>query len=148
MIAIKKKGIFIIFFIIFLINIFSIVKRRDFNFSNLMNSFYLSEYHEIKKDLNMRYNENDIKYDYTNIIIFLKINKIKEINIDKDILKKYNNMGDIIFYIYPIKFNDKSQYVISYFNKSKYNGCKLIISKPKNEDEKNLNKRLTLYICE
>ena len=148
MIAIKKKGIFIIFFIIFLINIFSIVKRRDFNFSNLMNSFYLSEYHEIKKDLNMRYNENDIKYDYTNIIIFLKINKIKEINIDKDILKKYNNMADIIFYIYPIKFNDKSQYVISYFNKSKYNGCKLIISKPKNEDEKNLNKRLTLYICE
>lgn len=148
MIAIKKKAIFIIFFIIFLINIFSIVKRRDFNFSNLKNSFYLSEYFEIKKDLNVTNKKNDNNYDYNNIRIFLKTNKIKEVNIDINILKKYNNIRDIIFFIYPTKFNEKSQYVISYFNQSIYNGCKLIISKPKNVDEKLLDKKLTLYICE
>ena len=143
MITIKKKGIFIIFFIIFLINIFSIVKRRDFNFSNLMNSFYLSEYLEIKEDLNVTNKKNNYN-DYNNLFIFLKKNKIKEVNFDIDIPKK----EDLIYYIYPIKFNDKSQYVIGYFNQRKYNGCKLIISKPKNIDENFLKKKVTLYICE
>jgi hypothetical protein len=149
MIAIKKRGIFIIFFIFFLINILSIVKRRDFNFSNLKNSFYLSEYFEIKKDLNAtnKKSDNDNNYDYNSIKIFLKKNKIKEVNFDTDILRKYNNIGDIIFFFYPIKLNDKSQYVVSYYNQSKYNECKLIISKPK-LDEKLLDKKLTLYICE
>ncbi len=35
MIAIKKKRIFVFFFIIFFISIFLISKRRDFNFYNL-----------------------------------------------------------------------------------------------------------------
>ena len=151
MIAIKKGGIFIIFFIFFLINILSIVKRRDFNFSNIKNYFHESEYFEIKKDLNATNKKNDNNYDYKSIIIFLKKNKIKEVNFDRDILKKYNNIEDLIFFFYPIKFNDKSKYVISYFNQSKYNECKLIFSKPKNlneEHEKLLYKKLTLYICE
>jgi len=151
MIAIKKRGIFIIFFIFFLINILSIVKRRDFNFSNIKNYFHESEYFEIKKDLNATNKKNDNNYDYKSIIIFLKKNKIKEVNFDRDILKKYNNIEDLIFFFYPIKFNDKSKYVISYFNQSKYNECKLIFSKPKNlneEHEKLLDKKLTLYICE
>jgi hypothetical protein len=151
MIAIKKRGIFIIFFIFFLINILSIVKRRDFNFSNIKNYFHESEYFEIKKDLNATNKKNDNNYDYNSIKIFLKKNKIKEVNFDRDILKKYNNIEDLIFFFYPIKFNDKSKYVISYFNQSKYNECKLIFSKPKNlneEHEKLLDKKLTLYICE
>ena len=151
MIAIKKRGIFIIFFIFFLINILSIVKRRDLNFSNIKNYFHESEYFEIKKDLNATNKKNDNNYDYNSIKIFLKKNKIKEVNFDRDILKKYNNIEDLIFFFYPIKFNDKSKYVISYFNQSKYNECKLIFSKPKNlneEHEKLLDKKLTLYICE
>jgi hypothetical protein len=150
MIAIKKRGIFIIFFIFFLINILSIVKRRDFNFSNIKSYFNESEYFEIKKDLNAtnKKSDNDNNYDYNSIKIFLKKNKIKEVNFDTDILKKYNNIGDLIFFFYPLKLNDKSQYVVSYYNQSKYNKCKLIISKPKNVDEKLLDKKLTLYICE
>ena len=153
MITIKKKRIFIIFFIFFLINILLIVKRRDFNFSNIKNYFHESEYFEIKKDLNAtnKKNDNDNNYDYNSIIIFLKKNEIKEVNFDRDILKKYNNIGDLIFFFYPIKFNDKSKYVISYFNQSKYNECKLIFSKPGNlnkELEKLFDKKLTLYFCE
>ena len=143
MIIIKKKVLFIFFLIIFFINIFLISKRRDFNFSNLMNSFYLSEYLEIKEDLNVTNKKNNYN-DYNNLFIFLKKNKIKEVNFDIDIPKK----EDLIYYIYPIKFNDKSQYVIGYFNQRKYNGCKLIISKPKNIDENFLKKKVTLYICE
>ena len=148
MIAIKKKGIFIIFFIFFLINILSIIKRRDFDFSNINNSFHESNYFEIKKDLNVTNKKNDINYNYHSIITFLKKNKIKEVNFDRDILKKYN-IGDIMFLFYPIKLNDKSKYVISYYNQSKYNECKLIFSKPNldKELEKLYDKQLTLYIC-
>jgi len=147
MIAIKKKGIFIIFFIIFLINIFLIAKRRDFNFYNLKSFFYPSQLSLIKKDLNLVKNENN-NYEYNNIFNFLKENKIKEINIDTDLLKKTNNIGDIIFYFYPIKFNDKSQYVIGYHDQIKYNGCSSLLSKPKNADNKFWKDKLTVYICE
>ena len=95
--------------------------------------------------------KNDSNYDYNNIIFILKKNKIKEVNIDIDILKKYNNFGDLIFFFYPIKFNDKSKYVISYFIQSKYNECKSVFSRPENlneELEELFKKRLTLYICE
>jgi len=151
MIAIKKKRIFVFFFIIFFISIFLISKRRDFNFYNLKFIFDNEKISNINNNLNAVTKDNNF-YGINKISIFLKKNKIEEINFDKELLKKKNNSSansieDIIFFLYPIKFNKKSNYIISYFNDSKYSKCKLMI--PKSTQDVKLNdKFLTIYLCE
>jgi hypothetical protein len=90
-------------------------------------------------------------YGINEISIFLKKNKIEEINFGKEFLKKNNSSAssieDIIFFLYPKKFNKKSNYIISYYNDSKYSKCKLMIPKTM-QNEKLNNKYLTIYLCE
>ena len=153
MITTKKKRIFVFFFIIFLINIFLIIKRRDFNFYNF--KFFLAPEKISNIDNNLSILANDMNFVFiSNIKIFLIKNGITEVNYDSDYLKKYNNAveiyasEDIIFYFYPIKIKNNSRYIISYFNDNKYNKCKLIISKPPKFEKEIVNKILTLYHCE
>jgi hypothetical protein len=146
MIIIKKKRLFIFFFIIFLINMFLISKRRDFNFYNLMFIFDNEKISSIDKNLNTVITDHDLSV----INLFLKKNKIREVNIDINSLKKNNitnSIEDIIFFFYPIKLNNKSNYIISYHNDNKYNKCKLMLPKPR-QDVKLNEKFLTIYLCE
>jgi hypothetical protein len=151
MIAIKKKRIFVFFFIIFFINIFLISKRRDFNFYNLMFVFDNEKISNINNNSNTATKDNNF-YGINEISIFLKKNKIEEINFDKDLFKKKNNIStysieDMIFFFYPKKFNKKSNYIISYFDDNKYSKCKLMIPKTMQTEKLN-NKYLTIYLCE
>lgn len=146
MIAIKKKTLFVFFFIFFLINAFLISKRRDFNFYNLKFIFDNEKYSNINKNLNNELIDVNLNY----ILIFLKKNKIREINFDKTFLKENDNIvtnEDLIFFLYPTKLNNKSNYIIGYFNDKKYNKCKLFSPKPLME-EIHLNKLPTVYFCE
>ena len=152
MIAIKKKRILVFFFIIFFINIFLISKRRDFNFYNLKFIFDNEQISYINNNSNTVTKDNNLQ-NLNIIFIFLKKNKIEEVNFDKRSLKKNssdNTIDNIIFFLYPIKYNEKSNYIISYFNDSKYSKCKLMIPKifSDNKDDKLNNKLLTIYLCE
>lgn len=146
MIVIKKKTLFVFFFIFFLINVFLISKRRDFNFYNLKFIFDNEKYSNINKNLNTAIIDSNLN----NILIFLKKSKIREINFDKTFLKENDNIvtnEDLIFFLYPVKLNNKSNYIISYFNDKKYNKCKLFFPKPLME-EILINKLPTIYLCE
>lgn len=146
MITIKKKTLFVFFFIFFLINVFLISKRRDFNFYNLKFIFDNEKYSNINKNLNYEF----INAGLNNILIFLKKNKIREINFDKTFLKENDNIltnEDLIFFLYPTKLNNKSNYIIGYFNDKKYNKCKSSFPKPLVEEIR-LNKLPTVYFCE
>jgi hypothetical protein len=153
MITIKKKKIFVFFFIIFLINTFLIIKRRDFNFYNF--KFFLAPEKISNIDSNLSILANDMNFVFIpNIKIFLIKNEITEINYDRDYLKKYNSAveiyatADVMLYFYPIKIKNNSPYIIGFFNDNKYNKCKSIISKPTRFEEEIVNKMLTLYHCE
>ena len=151
MITIKKKKIFVFFFIIFFINVFLVGKRRDFNLYNLKFIFDNEKIGNINKNSNTVTKDNNY-HGINPVSVFLKKNKIEELNFDEDLLIEKNNgstssVADIIFYLYPTKFNNKSNYVISYLNDSKYNKCKLMIPKP-TQDENLNNKFLTIYLCE
>ena len=146
MIVIKKKTLFVIFFIFFLINLFLISKRRDFNFYNLKFIFDNEKYSNINKNLNTAIIDANLNY----ILMFLKKSKIREINFDKTFLKENDNIinnEDLIFFLYPVKLNNKSNYIISYFNDKKYNKCKSFFPKPLKE-EILINKLPTVYFCE
>ena len=100
----------------------------------------------IDKNLNTVITDHDLSV----INLFLKKNKIREVNIDINSLKKNNitnSIEDIIFFFYPIKLNNKSNYIISYHNDNKYNKCKLMLPKPR-QDVKLNEKFLTIYLCE
>jgi hypothetical protein len=153
MITIKKKKIFVIFFLFFLINTFLIIKRRDFNFYNF--KFFLAPEKISNLDSNLSILANDMNFVLIpNIKKFLIEKGITEINYDRDYLKKYNSAveiyatEDVILYFYPIKIKNNSRYIISYFNDNKYNKCKSIISEPPRFEEEIVNKILTLYHCE
>lgn len=146
MIVIKKKTLFVFFFIFFLINLFLISKRRDFNFYNLKFIFNNEKYSNINKNLNTELIDSNLN----NILTLLKEKKIREINFDKTFLKENDNIvtnEDLIFFLYPVKLNNKSNYIINYFNNKKYNKCKSFLPKPSFE-ETHLNKLLTVYFCE
>ena len=146
MIVIKKKTLFVFFFIFFLINLFLISKRRDFNFYNLKFIFNNEKYSNINKNLNTELIDSNLN----NILTLLKEKKIREINFDKTFLKENDNIvtnEDLIFFLYPVKLNNKSNYIINYFNNKKYNKCKSFLPKHSFE-ETHLNKLLTVYFCE
>ena len=144
MIVIKKKTIFVFFFIFFLFNVYLISKRRDFNLHNLKFLFDNEKFSNINKNLNTIEKHNNLNQ----VLVFLKKNKIREINFDKNFLKENDNntIEDLIFFFYPVKFNEKSNYIISYFN-DEYNKCKLIFTVAP-LDEKQFNKLTTIYFCE
>lgn len=148
MIIIKKKVLFIFFLIIFFINIFLISKRRDFNFYYIKSFLHNETYSQINENSNIK--NEEINFELNNINLTLKKNKIKEINIDSNILKKNLNIEDIIFYFYPIKVSTGSHYVIGYFNDHKYDKCKnLGPTLPKGPILTNFfDTHLTVYTCE
>jgi hypothetical protein len=133
MIIFNKKTLFIIFIIFFLINIFLILKRREFNFNNFKYFLRNENYQEINKHINGNVIDS--------FILFAKKEGIKEINFDKSILKDYN-IHDLIFHFYPIKYNNNSKYIFSYEKKS-YSHC--INYHDTNKGK--LKKFATLYFC-
>ena len=151
MIIIKKKVLFIFFLIIFFINIFLISKRRDFNFYYIKSFLHHETYSQINENSNIKNAENN-NYELNNIYLIFKKNKIKEINIDSNILKKNLNIEDLVFYFYPTKFSTGSHYVIGYFNDRKYDKCKNLGLEPIHLKDAIENKffdtHLTVYACE
>jgi hypothetical protein len=84
------------------------------------------------------------------VLAFLNNNKIREINFNKDFLEENKNnisIEDTLVLYYPIKFNSKSNYIISYLNDGRYNKCKLIAPEPSQDKEYN-DKSLAIYLCE
>lgn len=150
MIIIKKKVLFTFFIIFFFINILLISKRRDFNFYYIKFFFDHETYSQINENSNIK---NEGIYDeLDNIYLILKKNKIKEINIDSNILKKNFNIEDMVFHFYPTKVSAGSHYVIGYFNDHKYDKCKNILIKPIDPkdavEKKFFDTHLTIYACE
>jgi hypothetical protein len=133
MIIFNKKTLLIIFIIFFLINIFLILKRREFNFNHFNYFLKKENYQEINKHIN-----GDV---IDSIILIVKKEGIKEINFDKSILKDYN-IHDLIFHFYPIKYNNNSKYIFSYEKKS-YSHC--INYHDVNKGK--LKKFVTVYFC-
>lgn len=144
MITIKKKTILVIIFIFFLINILLIVKRRNFNFYNFKLFFHEEYYSEINKDLSevkKLYNYNDIN----NFKNFLLKKNIREVNLDKDVIKNLNlNFNEMKIFYYPLKIEDKSHYIISNFHSSKYENCQSLFTKSRGI---NIYRNLTIYLC-
>jgi len=145
MITIKKKTILLLCFIFFLLNILLILHRRDFNFYNFKLFFNLNFNSKINKDINEleEINKNDVM---NQIYYFLNNNKIKEVNLDKDAIRKLNyNIEDIIFHFYPIKIKNSSRYIISNFYNDKYDKCTKLYDDvgPK----KYIERKLTIYLC-
>jgi hypothetical protein len=155
---VKKKTIFVFFFIFFLINVFLISKRRNFNFDT---RFILLAELEMLNQMIYQDNKNFIENTNLNkvpsinnqlkaVLAFLNNNKIREINFNKDFLEENKNnisIEDTLVLYYPIKFNSKSNYIISYLNDGRYNKCKLITPEPSQNKEYN-DKSLAIYLCE
>lgn len=123
--SIKKKFVICFLLLLYLLNIFLISHRSNFN-SNLFLNFYKKDYgYEESMEIYSRYHAHakDIKK-------FVKKYNINEYGIDDKLL------GDPFIFesSYPSKYNKKSKY---FFSKKNKNNCALL------ESTKNIN----LYKC-
>jgi hypothetical protein len=115
----REKIIFLLF-LLCLAKLYHIADRRmNFSLDLLINSFSLNA--------GERSSLEPFAGDVIKIKDYFLIKKVSEYKLSEDILKNCPRCSQrIIEFIYPVKFNQNSAFLIAYKNEEKQKNCKIV----------------------